>query len=202
MKKLALSLSFALLASTTLAGLAFGKAKLEPLPLGKKVPDFTLTDTAGKKHTLSSLVKGGKVVVLEWYNPGCPAVKKYREKADFMNQTWAKLDPKKVVWLSINSGAPGKEGAGKEASLEGAKLHGIKTPILLDEDGKVGKAFGIVVTPTILVVDSKQLLAYRGAPDQSGALDKEPKGSNYILAAVEAALKGKAPAVAETKPFG
>lgn len=200
MRKLTLSLGPGLLAAIAIAGLAF--AKLEPLPLGQKVPDFTLTDLNGKKHTLSTELKGGKVVVLEWYNPGCPAVKKYREKSTFMNDTWATLDHKKVVWLSINSGGPGKEGAGKEANLAGAKLHKIATPILLDESGKTGKAYGVTVTPTIFVIDAKQKLVYRGAPDEASALDKEPKGKNLIAAAVEAALKSKKPEVAETKPFG
>lgn len=200
MKKFTLSLGLGLLAAIAIASLAL--AKLEQLPLGQKAPDFSLTDINGKKHSLSSLTKDGKVVVLEWYNPLCPAVKKYREKSDFMNQTWNGLDHSKVVWLCINSGAAGKEGAGKQASAEGAKLHQISVPVLLDEDGKVGKAYGASVTPTIYVIDKKQHLVYRGAPDESSALDKEPRGKNFISAAVEAALKGKAPATAETKAFG
>ena len=38
-------------------------------------PDFTLTDTNGLKHSLSDYK--GKFVVLEWFNPDCPFVKKH-----------------------------------------------------------------------------------------------------------------------------
>jgi peroxiredoxin len=202
MKQLAIGLALAALVAIAVIGGAQAKAKLEALPLGKKVPDFTLSDAEGKQHKLSTVLKSGKVVVLEWYNPDCPAVKKYREKSDFMNETWAKLDKKKVAWYSVNSGGPGKEGAGVKASKAGAKLHKIKTPILIDETGTVGKSYGAVCTPMMFVIDSKQMLVYRGAPDEAGALDKLPKGANYIVSAVEAALKGKKPAVAESKPFG
>jgi len=179
-----------------------GSSKLAALPLGEKVPDFSLKGIDGKTYKLSELTGAGKVVVIEWFNPLCPAVHKYRKGNSFMNDTAAGLDAKKAVWLCINSGSPGKEGAGLEASKQGAKDMKITVPILLDEDGKVGRAYGSTCTPTMYVIDSKMKLQYRGAPDESSALDKTPKGTNYVAAAVEAVLKGKKPAVAETKAFG
>src|SRR5687768_17531836 len=49
---------------------------MEPVEL-TTAPDFTLKDTEGKSHTLSQYTKAGKVVVLEWFNPDCPFVKKH-----------------------------------------------------------------------------------------------------------------------------
>src|SRR5579871_5118846 len=42
--------------------------------VGAAAPDFTLTDLDGHPVTLSSFK--GKTVVLEWFNPGCPFVRK------------------------------------------------------------------------------------------------------------------------------
>ena len=59
------------LAAASLAGTAFASG--QP-PIGETAPDFTLTDSAGVKHSLTDYK--GKYVVLEWTNPGCPFVKK------------------------------------------------------------------------------------------------------------------------------
>jgi len=40
--------------------------------VGQPAPDFTLTDTNGKAHSLADLK--GKAVVLEWWNYECPFV--------------------------------------------------------------------------------------------------------------------------------
>jgi peroxiredoxin len=178
------------------------KGKLAQLPIGEKVPDFSLTGIDGKTYKLSTITGSGKVVVIEWFNPMCPVVHKYRKGNEFMNDTAAGLDPKKAVWLCINSGAPGKEGAGLDASKQGATDMDMKVPILLDEDGKVGKAWGAVCTPQMFVIDKDMKLQYHGAPDESTAMDKTTKGTNYIAEAVKAVLAGKKPAVQETKPFG
>src|SRR5687768_12223069 len=59
---------------TTAAPGATAAAAAGPAELGKPAPDFTLTDLDGKTHRLSD--HRGKTVVLEWFNPGCPFVKK------------------------------------------------------------------------------------------------------------------------------
>src|SRR6266567_1107535 len=44
-------------------------------PVGSAAPDFSLADSNGKTHSLSQYK--GKYVVLEWFNPECPFVKKH-----------------------------------------------------------------------------------------------------------------------------
>ena len=44
-------------------------------PVGATAPDFSLADVSGKTHSLSEYK--GKYVVLEWFNPECPFVKKH-----------------------------------------------------------------------------------------------------------------------------
>jgi cytochrome oxidase Cu insertion factor (SCO1/SenC/PrrC family) len=68
----------ALLALLAFTGPAIADSNKAPAPakaeVGKPAPDFSLTDLDGKTVKLSSFT--GKNVVLEWFNPGCPFVKK------------------------------------------------------------------------------------------------------------------------------
>jgi peroxiredoxin len=167
--------------------------------LGKPAPDFKLKDLNGAEVSLSSFK--GKVVVLEWFNPGCPYVKAAHGEGALKDM--AKKNPE-VVWLAINSNAPGKEGHGLEANKEGAKGFGMEHPVLLDEDGKVGKLYGAQRTPHMYVVDKDGNLAYRGALDNSGS--GIPKDANPYVNHIEDALKnlaeGKPVATPDTKAWG
>src|SRR6267154_81981 len=69
-------------------------------------PDFTLMDSNGQKHSLSDYK--GKFVVLEWFNPDCPFVKKHYVSGN-IPQLQKQYTAKGVVWLSIDSSAVGKE---------------------------------------------------------------------------------------------
>ena len=75
--------------------------------VGKPAPDFTLADLSGKQHELSDYK--GKYVVLEWVNFGCPFVKKHYGSKN-MQKLQKEFADKGVVWLSICSSAPGKQG--------------------------------------------------------------------------------------------
>ena len=75
--------------------------------VGEPAPDFTLKDVSGKEPKLSDFK--GKFVVLEWVNFGCPFVKKHYGSKN-MQQLQKDFVNKGVVWLSICSSAPGKQG--------------------------------------------------------------------------------------------
>src|SRR5687767_6247516 len=87
--------------------------------LGSLAPDFTLPDLDGKSVSLSAF--RGKTVVLEWFNPDCPFVKKAHEKGSLVDAAKRLTEKTGVVWLAINSGAPGKQGAGREKNLAGKR---------------------------------------------------------------------------------
>ena len=70
--------------------------------VGQPSPDVTRTDLDGKTHKLSDYVKAKKVVVLEWYNPGCPWVKRVHNRGSPVARA-TKLKKQKVVWLASNS---------------------------------------------------------------------------------------------------
>jgi len=174
-----------------------------PAAIGSPAPDFTLPDLDGKSVHLSDF--RGKVVVLEWFNPECPFVKASHTQGSLVRSPGMHLT-EGAVWLAINSGAPGKQGAGPDKSRAGAEKFAMKYPILIDETGAVGKLYGAERTPHMYVVDAKGVLVYRGAidnsPDGIGESPTDGKLVNYVEEAVHAVLAGKPPAVAETKAYG
>ncbi len=180
--------------------MAEGAPKAE---VGKAAPDFTLKDLDGKEMKLSSYK--GKVVVLEWFNPGCPFVKNAHTKGS-LKEAAKKHTKNGVVWLAINSGAAGKQGAGVEANKEGAKTFSLEHPILLDETGEVGKHYGATNTPHMFVIDDKGTLVYRGAidnsPDGEGESPTGGKLVSYVDEALAAIAAGKTPQVTETRAYG
>src|SRR4051812_11416375 len=103
MKSIRTALSSAAVAAVLLAGPLFSAVSLE-----QPAPNFTLTDIDGHARQLSDYK--GKIVVLEWHNPDCPIVHKHYDSGNIpkLQQSAASEG---VVWLLINSGAPGQDGA-------------------------------------------------------------------------------------------
>lgn len=171
--------------------------------VGKPAPDFTLTDLDGHSVTLSSFK--GKTVVLEWFNPGCPFVRKSHTVGSLKGEA-ARVMADGVVWLAVNSAAPGKQGAEPEMNRRVAAEYGMTHPILLDTTGAIGHAYGATNTPNMYVIDPTGTLVYRGAidnsPDGEGQSPTDGKLVNYVDEAL-AALKAKQPVkVPETKAYG
>ncbi|MFO7608921.1 MAG: redoxin domain-containing protein [Candidatus Krumholzibacteriia bacterium] len=168
---------------------------------GDQAPDFTLTDTGGGTHSLSALLEAGNVVVLEWFNPDCPFIVKHHQKHKTMDETFAAVKDQGVVWLAVNSGAPGKQGAGVKRNSKAFKDFDMKFPVLLDPEGKVGKAYGALTSPHMFVIAKDGTVAYAGAIDDDRSADTLG-GTNHVAAALAAVLAGQPVATAETKPYG
>src|SRR6266566_4614489 len=76
-------------------------------PVGSAAPDFSVSDSKGKTQSVSQYK--GKYVVLEWFNPECPFVKKHYGGGN-MQKLQEEFTGKGVVWLTVDSNAPGTEG--------------------------------------------------------------------------------------------
>jgi peroxiredoxin len=178
-------------------------AAMASAKVGAEAPDFELPDLDGNRVKLSSF--RGKTVVLEWFNPGCPFVKASHTKGSLVD-TAERQQKAGVVWLAINSGAKGKQGFGVDANREGKERFKLSHPILLDEAGTVGRAYGAAHTPHMYVVDPKGTLVYRGAIDNSPDAEGEsPSGGklvNYVEAAISEVASGKPVAMPETEAYG
>lgn len=182
----------------TFAAGAYAEAEV-----GQAAPAFTLTDITGKTHSLSDFA--GKHVVLEWTNYDCPFVKKHYGSGN-MQKLQAEYTSKGVVWLSVNSSAPGKQGnfTPEEWQKRSREWNVAATGILLDADGKVGQAYGAKTTPHIFIVAPDGKLAYKGAIDDKPSADPADieSSKNYVKEALDAQLAGGSVPEASTKSYG
>jgi len=167
---------------------------------GNAAPDFTLGDLDGKSVTLSSF--RGKTVVLEWFNPDCPFVKAQHTEGPLAT-LGKELTAKGIVWLSINSGAPGKQGTGVERNKAAVGEYAMANPILLDEDGAVGRLYQAKTTPHMVVIAPDGTLAYLGAIDNA-PLGKIPESGfvNHVNEALADLDAKRAVRVPQTKGYG
>ena len=190
-----------LIAFTALAVIA-APASAAPV-VGKPAPNFKAADVNGKPVTLSQF--RGKTVVLEWNNPECPFVKKHYDSGN-MQKTQAAAARDGVVWLTINSSAPGKQGhmSGAEAKAFVARAGAKPAAYLLDPRGVVGKAYEAKTTPHMYVVNKAGTLVYVGGiddkPTKSAADIKDAR--NHVLAALAEVKAGQGVSVATSRPYG
>jgi peroxiredoxin len=171
--------------------------------VGAPAPSFTLTDANGKSHSLGEFK--GKYVVLEWFNPGCPFVQKHY-KSDNMQGLQKQFTSKDVVWLTIDSAAPGKEGylTADEANKQIADWKIKSTALLLDPDGKVGHEYAATNTPHMYVVDPSGKLIYSGAIDSKPTANPDDIASstNYVKVALDEAMAGKPVTTPTSRAYG
>lgn len=169
--------------------------------IGEVAPDFKLTDTEGKEVSLAALTKAGKTVVIEWYNPECPFIVKHHKTHTTFNDLHAKYAAKGVEFVAINSGAKGKQGYGKELNTKMKADYKLPFPVLLDETGDVGRAYGAKTTPHVFIVTKDGKLAYNGAIDDDRSADTLGK-TNYVAKALDEILANTSVSTPETKPYG
>jgi peroxiredoxin len=185
------------------AGASPASASMTKATVGAPAPDFTLNELDGHPVTLSSFK--GKTVVLEWFNPGCPFVRKAHTVGS-LKGTPAQVLAGGTVWLAVNSAAAGNQGSDPDMNRKVAAEFAMSYPVLLDASGKVGHAYGATNTPNMYVIDPKGTLVYRGAIDNSpDAEGQSPTGGklvNYVTDALDALKAGKPVQVSETKAYG
>src|SRR5216110_1791607 len=172
-------------------------------PVGGAAPDFSAPDANGKTQSLSQYK--GKYVVLEWFNPECPFVKKHYG-SDNMQKLQKEYTDKGVVWLTIDSNAPGTEGnlTPEQAQKVATSWKTQQTALLLDPDGKVGRAYGAKNTPNMVIINPDGKIAYEGAIDSKASPNPAdiPSSTNYVKAALDESLAGKSVSTPQTKPYG
>jgi peroxiredoxin len=197
MSKLSIS-TLALLSMTGMATVAAAEAVV-----GQAAPPFTATDSDGRTRSLEEFK--GKLIVLEWWNPECPFVGKHYGSGN-MQKLQREWTGKGVVWLTIDSSAPGKQGyltpaeAKKTMQAKGAA----PTAVLLDPEGKTARVYGAKTTPHMFVIDRNGTLAYAGGIDDKPSTDQEDVATahNYVTAALEALSAGGPVATKASQPYG
>jgi hypothetical protein len=171
--------------------------------VGESAPDFTLPDSNGTSHTLSDYA--GKIVVLEWLNHGCPFVRKHYNSGN-MQKLQKMADEKGIIWFSIISSAPGKQGycTPTQANEITREKNASPAAVLLDPEGAVGKMYGAKTTPHMFIIDKEGRLVYNGAIDdiRSTNVDDLVQAKNYVRMALDELLAGKDVSVKTSQPYG
>ena len=163
---------------------------------GDDAPAFSLQDQNGKTVSLSDYK--GKIVVLEWFNEGCPFVQRHY-KAKTMDTTAEKYKDKDVVWLAINS----TEGSTNKSNKEAASSLNVNHPILNDADGATGHAYGAESTPHMFVINTDGKVAYSGAIDDNPSKEEnKADATNYVDKALSEITTGKEVSVKRTQQYG
>lgn len=170
---------------------------------GEKAPTFTLKDTLGKEHSLKDVLalETTKAVVVEWFNPDCPFVMKHHVSHSTMKDLAKKYAEQGVVWIAINSGAAGLQGAGVERNTKAIADYKIAYPVLMDMDGKVGGQYGAKRTPEMYVIAKDGTIVYHGAIDSDRGA-RTLGEINYVDDALKAHLAGETVAVQRTQAYG
>ena len=170
---------------------------------GDTAPEFSLKDSKENLQKLSTYA--GKFVVLEWMNPECPFVKKHYSGGN-MQKLQKEYTAKGVVWLSIISSAPGKQGycTGLQAEANRKDQKASPTAVLLDPSGEVGQKYGAKTTPHIFIINPEGKVIYAGAIDSIRSTNSADcsKADNYVRETLDAALAGKSVPHPSTPPYG
>jgi peroxiredoxin len=192
-----------LLVTAVIASFAGALCAADVPPVGSAAPEFSSPDANGKTQSLSQFK--GKYVVLEWFNPECPFVKKHYGGGN-MQKLQEDYTSKGVVWLTIDSNAPGTEGnlTADQAQKVINSWKTKQTALLLDPESKVAKLYGAKNTPNMVVINPEGKIVYEGAIDSKASPNPAdiPSSTNYVKAALDESLAGKPVSNAQTKPYG
>lgn len=183
-------------------------AELSAAPkVGEPAPAFTAVDTRGASHSLQAY--RGQWAVLEWVNHECPYTKKHYKSVDGRpgnTQAMQRDYAKRVVWLSVVSSAPGKQGytSTEEADEVTREKGAAPAAVIRDTAGTLGRLYGARTTPQYAIIDPQGVLRYAGAIDDkpSPRVNDIATATNYVRAALDAGLAGKEIAVTQTQPYG
>lgn len=171
--------------------------------IDQPAPDFTGVDSNGNKQTLSQYK--GKTVVLEWTNHQCPYVRKHYESNN-MQTLQKEATGAGIVWLSIISSAPGKQGhvSASEANSLTRSRNASPSAVILDPKGEIGRLYGAKTTPHMFIIDPSGNLVYMGGIDSIPSSNRADiaAATNYVKAALDSLAEGKPIVDNVTRPYG
>lgn len=173
------------------------------IAIGKPAPEFSVIDERGERRRLSDY--RGTHVVLEWVNAHCPFVKKHYA-SDNMQALQNDARARGVIWLTVNSTAPGQYGYmdGDAAARFRNRYDAMPSSILLDPDGHMGRLYDVDVTPQIFIIDPDGVLIYTGGVDDAPTTRVEDVdgATDFVGTALDEALAGRPVSRPVTRAYG
>lgn len=164
---------------------------------GDAAPEWSeLEGVDGKRHSSAELADKEVVVVVFTCN-SCPVATDYEDRIlAFAKKYTGEGKRVGLVAICVNKVAEDRLPKLKER----AESKNFPFPYLSDETQKIGKQFGAAFTPEFFVLDKQRRVVYLGGMDDNSSADLATK--HYLVDAVEAALAGKQPEVAEAPAIG
>jgi peroxiredoxin len=160
-------------------------------------PAFDLPGVDGRNHSLEEYAVAPVLVLVQSCNH-CPYVIAWEGRINALALEYADRGVK-VVAISSND-AEAYPADSFEAMAEHAQDAGYVFDYLYDESQEVARALGAERTPECFVYDADRRLVYHGAVDDNREEDQVT--THYLRDAIEAALAGETPPVADTPPVG
>jgi peroxiredoxin len=152
-----------------------------------------LPGTDGKTHSLADLAET-KVVVVVFACNSCDVATAYEDRIIALAKKYAG----RVAFVAINVNRKPTD------SMEKMKLRAEEKkfpyPYLFDETQQIAKNYGAAFTPEFFVLGPERKIIYMGGMDDNSIADAVK--TNYLEPAMEAALAGTKPAVAEAAAIG
>ena len=175
------------------AALIAGTFPAYAVRIGTEAPNFTAKNVYGANVSLSDF--RGKIVVLDWSNYECPFIIKHYGSGNIPSLQ-KEFTEKGVVWITIHSSAPDKQGyfLPEQLQEESKKANNFATYEIPDPEGIIGRLYEAKTTPHIYVIDEKGIVQYNGAIDSIRSTNVEDiaKAVPYARNAIEAVLSGAA----------
>lgn len=160
------------------------------------ISEVELTDLNGELVTIHP--SKHPLTVIYFLSPECPLCINYTKEIKRLDETF---HLKGVAFFGV---FPGEWYSAAEINDFRIKYH-IDVPFYIDPKNKLVHALDATVTPECFVIDSTAQLVYSGKIDNwVNALGKKKLevSEAYLEDALVAALEGKAPKTAKTKPIG
>jgi hypothetical protein len=171
--------------------------------LGEPAPAFTLPDATGRPVRLADF--RGRLVVLQWMNPGCPFLKKHYASGSLVTLQRETV-ARGVQWLMIESNAQDTRDYFEPAELvDWLRRYGSPAQsVLMDDSGKVARAFGARTASHSYLLGPDGRLLYGGAIDSIASTKAEdiPRAVPHLRQALMEALEGRPVTVGLSRPYG
>jgi peroxiredoxin len=163
----------------------------------ESAPVFDLPGVDGRNHTLDEYADSTILVLVQSCNH-CPYVLAWEGRIDTLAREYADRGVRFVAFNSNDAEAYPADSF--DAMVEHAREAGYSFDYLYDESQEVARALGSERTPEAFVFDADRRLVYHGAVDDSR--EEADVTTTYLRDALEAALAGETPPVADTPPVG
>ncbi len=170
------------------------------LPLGTKMPSFSLTNAVDGTSWSSAAATGKKGTLVMFVCNHCPYVVHIRAK--LVEVAHHALDRGFAV-VAINSNSVVSHPQdGPKHMKDLASREAWRFPFLFDESQDVARAFDAACTPDLYVFDGAGLLAYRGQFDAARPGNGKPVTGADLRAAIDAVADGRPVATEQRASIG